>query len=438
MDGSGDERDSDHFSGESGSEAEDVGPVAATWASKLGLDGLNFPAQFPSAFDAYFIQANRASRTSSNVFSELVPPLTPREFHERLDAVKNPPELDEKMALLEESHISYFPAFLTELASGFNLLFYGFGSKRKTLNLFARLCAKKGHVVIANGFFPSFTLKDLLASCEQIIEAPDLPDAGSGPEAQCRRIITKYVRKPVARHLFIVIHNIDSPALRTDRAKSCLASLASHPSIHLVASVDYIMASMLWSTTDNFARIDPSSYDTATSTNHKLPSGGFSWLWHDLTTMRPYDFELAYADRTSYAGASAANQRGGGHTNASGAPGGGTISESAAQHVLASVTQKAKRLFSLLCTRQGAAIDAAAAETGAPVQSSALVATSYELLFASARDEFIATNDTAMRALLGEFRDHGMVVSTNSADGGESLWIPLPKDVLVRLASGIN
>ena len=53
----------------------------------------------------------------------------------------------------------------------------------------------------------------------------------------------------------------------------------------------------------------------------------------------------------------------------------------------------------------------------------------YDVLFAAARDKFIATNDTALRALLHEFRDHGLVVGAGSP---EALWIPMRKE---RLAS---
>ena len=34
-----------------------------------------------------------------------------------------------------------------------------------------------------------------------------------------------------------------------------------------------------------------------------VPSRGFSWLWHGLTTLVAYDFELAFADRSSLSGA---------------------------------------------------------------------------------------------------------------------------------------
>lgn len=444
MEASEDERDSDASmsDADSVSEVEDIGRDATSWARKLLFKDTPSSSQFPSIFDAYFTQASKTSKTSSNVFSQLVPPLSPEEFHERIRELKNP-ALDEGITALSDSHVAYFPAYIAELASNFNLLFYGFGSKRKLLNRFARLCAKKGHVVITNTFFPSFTLKDFLASAEQVIGAPDVPNVGTGLEAQCRRILEKYVQKPTARHLFLIIHNIDAPALRTERSKSCLAALASHPSIHIAASVDHIMSPLLWSMTESFAHSRPSQPNSDSGGinppgRQTLPTGGFSWLWHDLTTMQPYDFELAYADRTSFSGASASQRARTGQANiASIGSAGGMIAEGAAKHVLASVTAKAKRLFALLCVKQRSAIDAVAAETGsnAHIQPGPHVATSYELLFAAARDEFIATNDTAMHALLGEFRDHGLVVSSTAADGGEALWIPLSTNTLERLAS---
>ncbi|KAL5512966.1 ORC2 [Sanghuangporus vaninii] len=445
VDSEGDQNSSAYGSdAEVGSDAEGNGRDALTWARNYLLEDSS--ARFPSVFDAYFTQISRASKTSSDVFSQLVPPLTPEEFHERIRAVRQS-ALKERISALESSHSEYFPAYMAELASGFNLLFYGFGSKRKVLNDFARRCAKKGHVVVANAFFPNFTLKDFLASAEKVIDAPDMDDVGAGPEGQCRRILEKYARKPTARHLFLIIHNIDGQTLRSERSKNCLAVLATHPYIHIVASIDHIMAPLLWSTTESFthprrAQSDHSSIESHhNSSDQALPSGGFNWLWHDLTTMHPYDFELAYADRTSYAGASVGGRGRGAQANIAGiGSAGGTIAEGATRHVLASVTAKAKRLFALLCNKQRLAMDAAAAESSssASVQSGPHVAISYELLFAAARDEFIATSDTAMQALLGEFRDHGLVVSSNTQESGPGLWIPLSKEALSRLASEIS
>ena len=46
----------------------------------------------------------------------------------------------------------------------------------------------------------------------------------------------------------------------------------------------------------------------------------------------------------------------------------------------------------------------------------------YDVLFSAARDNFIATNDTALRALPGEFKDHGFVISAQAGAGsGDTL-----------------
>lgn len=45
---------------------------------------------------------------------------------------------------------------------------------------------------------------------------------------------------------FLLIHNIDGPALRTPQAQSVLSLLASIPQLSIVASIDHINAPMLW------------------------------------------------------------------------------------------------------------------------------------------------------------------------------------------------
>ena len=64
----------------------------------------------------------------------------------------------------------------------------------------------------------------------------------------------------------------------------------------------------------------------------------------------------------------------------------------------------------------------------------------YDVLFNAARDNFIATNDTALRALLGEFRDHQLVVSAQTGAGGsgEVLWIPLRKERLSNILKSLQ
>ncbi|KAG6855875.1 hypothetical protein H0H87_009829 [Tephrocybe sp. NHM501043] len=440
-DGSEEEVEEEVVDEESDLEAED--PLEPTTPSrrKRKQDDDDLPVAntniiVETAFDAYFKHHSTRARTSTNVFSSLVPPLTAEEYAEAIESASKAPSLEpiQPSILTDSSRELLFARFLRELAEGFNLLMYGFGSKRRVLNKFAtQYCSKHGHVVIANGFQPEFTLKDLLASIEHIPGILDTDLTSTTPETQSKRIYDFFAASGPKRPLYLIIHNIDAAPLRAPKAKSCLALLALNPRIHLVASVDHINAPLLFSASEASAR-----KPDADAPPPSVPRRGFAWLWHDLTTLEPYDFELAFVDRTSPAGAHGGGPRK--KTDALAAQGAGaaTITETAALHVLASVTQKAKKLFALIGSKQLESIKESGLE-GAGDRDLQQFGIGYDILFTVARDDFIATNDTAMRSLLGEFRDHGLVVSAQGTAGaGEVLWIPLRKERLVAVLASLN
>jgi len=192
-------------------------------------------------------------------------------------------------------------------------------------------------------------------------------------------------------------------------------------------------------------------------------------LWHDLTTLAAYDAELAAADPASLRGAPALRAGGAGAAadgvgvgvgvGVVGTGGGRQMTETAAKHVLAAVTQRARKLFVLMGRRQlealadaggnsngnssggggGGSAAAVVVDPTTPAEASE-VAIGYDMLFNLARDHFVATNDTALRALLGEFKDHGLVVTvgTGALGSGEMLWIPLRKERLTKLLDGLE
>ncbi|CCM05786.1 uncharacterized protein FIBRA_08019 [Fibroporia radiculosa] len=441
----------------------------------------------PTTFDSYFLHASKPSRTSASVFSDLVAPLSPEEYTAALARAEaraqRVPSLSLSRTRLWEDPAAQRPLFARyaqELDEGFNLLFYGYGSKRCVLNAFARALAAQGkgrhHVVVANAFQPGFALKELLSSVEQIPALQDAEElgqsAGQGAtstsvDAQTQRVFDYFSRsvegeEANASRLFLVIHNIDGPGLRTTKANACLAQLALAPRIHIVASIDHIAAPSRWTLSELFARKAESPYspqhrrtkvrgtakgkarasdgqpDGTQAWADMLPRRGFAWLWHDLTTLAPYDFELARADPGAVSLSSSLKRTAGAGVGHAGGAGTAIISESAARHVLASVTQKARRLFVLLGSRQ---LELMAESSGAGGAAQAQTeAYDYERLFNAARDEFVATSDTALRALLGEFRDHGVVVSVviSSAGAGEALWIPMRKDALTKIVGELK
>jgi origin recognition complex subunit 2 len=390
-----------------------------------------------TSFDAYFVQTSAAPQTSGNIFTNIVPPLSAEEYSAAISAAKPTLKVLRAQAWSDPpTRALLFSQFARELEEGFNLLFYGFGSKRDVLNLFAtKHCSKRGHVVVANGFQPQFSFKDLLSSVERIPGITTKPLPVTGIEAQSQRIHDFLTHARPPEHLYIIAHNIDAPAFRLTRARSCLSLLALSPYIHLVASVDHINAPLLWSSSESATRKLERGEDGG---NNRPVPRGFAWLWHDMTTLAPYDVELASADRSSVAGASnlhasVARRLRDGTTSGSGQK--AHMTETAAMHVLASVTQKAKKLFAIMATQQLQKMD----ESGDAANNSQQNAVPYDVLMIAARDNFVATNDAAFRALLGEFRDHAMVVDVQGATGAaEALWIPLRKDRLASVLASIN
>jgi len=282
-----------------------------------------------------------------------------------------------------------------------------------------------------------------LNSIEDIPGIQALEQSSTTPEKQARRIHEFFVDPSQKLHLYIIIHNIDAYPFRNPKSKAILALLAHNPRIHITASIDHINAPLLWSSSEMLARKpDQSKLSTAAAAADAMPSRGFAWLWHDLTTLVSYDFELAFADRSSLAGAHTGGARRKTDTLLA-AQNATAMSETAAAHILASVTQKAQKLFTLLGNCQLAAIEetgAAGAEDGAGATSDLQqFGMAYDVLFSTARENFLATSDTALRALLGEFRDHNLIVSAPaSLGGGEILWIPMRKERLANVLRSLN
>jgi origin recognition complex subunit 2 len=378
----------------------------------------NRPAQFielRTSFDTYFTQASAPSKTSSTVFSVLVPPLSAEEYDLAIKAALPSLQPPRSSICSPSHHRSLFCRFLRELDEGFNLLFHGLGSKRNLVNLFATECSKTGHVVVVNGFHPNFVLKDMFNSIENIPELSDLlPATGIGNQAQ--RISDFFARVPLKRRLYLIIHNIDAPPFRTTKAKSCLSLFATNPGIRLVASTDRINMP-LWSSTELSTR------ECGSITSEQVSPRGFSWLMHDLTTLMPYDVELLHADRSSISGAHGKMRK---HEVGGIATQGGIhMTESAAAHILASVTEKAKLMFILMAKRQLECMSEAGDSSLDDLQQFGI---GRDTLSSLTKDNFIATNDTALQSMLGEFRDHGLVLATQGSE--ETLWIPLRKERL--------
>lgn len=339
--------------------------------------------------ERYFQDLYQKSKTSNNTLSKL-PTLEHADFIQAIKRApaKHAPEIEMLRLLYEEQFSQWF----FEIVSGFNLLFYGYGSKRQLLTQFATTMLTDAPLIIINGYFPTVTIKEILDK----ISSTALNYSGpTGTLQEQVAFIRAYFAQPERdiQKLYLLIHNIDGTGLRAEKVQSALSLLASCPHIHLIASIDHINANILWDT---------------------VKSSRFNWVWHELTTFRPYLTE------TSFENSIMVRQ--------------GELGARGIQFVLASLTSNGKGLFKVLAEHQIQAETNADDYGGAGGSGGAKnymdLGMAYNALFKKCQENFLVSNAVTFRTQLTEFRDHRIVQSKKGPDGVEILFIPLSANVL--------
>ncbi|KAG0056787.1 Origin recognition complex subunit 2 [Gryganskiella cystojenkinii] len=329
--------------------------------------------------EKYFQNLYQKSQTSNNTLSSL-PILERSDYTQAMKSA--PPKHAQEKALLQMLYEEQFPQWYFELLSGFNLLIYGYGSKRLLLTKFATTVLTDAPVIMVNGYFPTLGIKDIMDK----ISVGALKYSGpTGTLQEQLAYIHAYFRQPqrATKKIYLLIHNIDGPSLRSEKVQGALSVLASCPSVHLIASVDHINANILWDA---------------------VKAARFRWCWHELTTFQPYTAE------TSYENSIMVQQR--------------DLGPRGIQYVLASLTSNGKGLFKILAEYQ-----IQAEKEGAEMSKSDF-GMAYNVLFKKCQENFLVSNQVTFKTQLTEFRDHRIVHSRKGPDGVEILYIPLAASVL--------
>lgn len=274
-----------------------------------------------------------------------------------------------------------------DLLSGYNLLFYGVGSKKALLEHFAATSLTDTTAVCINGYLPSVSLKQVIQTLAAAVgraagapreeeRAPKQPPpGGSSATAELLRALAAG-----GESISVIVHNVDGPGVRGPEAQRALAELAASPSVHMVASVDNINAPLLW--------------------DRHAANAEFTWWWRHTPTYAPYREEAACLP--PLLSASRAEKAGRG-----------------ALVVLQSLTPNARGAFRLLAEHQLAATE----EAGL----------SFQRWYALCREKFLVSSDVTLRTHWAEFKDHELVRTRRDADGQELLYIPMSEDALSKL-----
>lgn len=339
--------------------------------------------------ELYFAQNRPGSlKTSNNTLASLKL-LTHDEYFSILREYKDPHADD--VEFLESIHVESFPQWTFELAQGFSVCLYGYGSKRALLHRFAKHVYDKysdhivNKIVIINGYVRTSSLREILGTVASAVDPAHKVPAGN-PSAMLDSVKALLSSHEVI--VTVILNSVDALPLRRAGIQPVLAQLAAHPNIRLICSADTPDFPLLW---DSSLR------------------SSFNFVFHDCTTFAPFTAELEVVDDVHELLGRKARRVGG---------------KEGVTYVLRSLPENAKNLFRLLVGEVLAAMDDGGQTDGENP------GVEYRILYNKAVEEFICSSEMAFRTLLKEFHDHQMITSRKDVLGTELLSLPFQKEEL--------
>lgn len=321
------------------------------------------PRDLPS-HEMYFFQHKPGlPKTSSNTLASL-DLLTHDEYFSILRGLKDPHEAD--VTFLENLHAESFNQWAFELAEGFGLCLYGYGSKRALLHRFAKHLHSKivdhdAHkIVIINGYVRATSTREVLSTIVSAVDPSARLTAGQ-PATLVPDVLSLLTSTDST--LTLVLNSADAPPLRKSQFHTILSQLAAHPRVRLVCSVD----------TPDF----PALWDSGQRSS-------FNFAFHDATTFAPRSAaELEVVDEVHELLGRRARRVGG---------------KDGVAFVLKSLPENAKNLFRLLVGEILVAMEDEGGATGGNDNPGV----EYRMLYNKAVEEFICSSEMAFRTLLKE------------------------------------
>lgn len=277
-------------------------------------------------------------------------------------------------------HVRSFSKWLLPLREGYSLLFYGLGSKKALLEKFAREQLLDGGVVVFNGYRPTLKLREILSTVAAQSEKPRGGD---------NRAILEHICSTPAQGgiLYVVLHNIDGPGLRSRETQEMLSELSRCPAVRLIASVDHVNSCLLWD---------------------KRTAARFNWLYFDVTTYAPYTVEAQEMPSLLVGRRE-------------------TVRSSNAATVLRTLVPQARAIFKLLAEHQMEEREEGEEE-----------GMTFAQLFRMSRERLLVANDAALRGHLTEFKDHDLLQTRRGQDGSDLLIIPIEEQTLLQVLEDVD
>lgn len=345
-------------------------------------------ALFLDGYEGYFDQHKQREKISTTPFSR-APPIDHAALIE-LNQVQ-PRGLEHIQQTLSQKYSSYFNQWALEIEQGFNLLFYGIGSKRELITDFVKFWDPEAAVVVANGYNTALSLKEIINTCVSCVVPEDVSSEWLRQPSERVILLTEYLEQNKIS-LVLVIHNIDGQALRDAKSREFLCRIVASPSVSLVASVDHFNAPALW-TAEQVSQLN--------------------FVWHNVTNYKLYRTETAYMDLLSLGKSRAA------------------VGANSVKYVLSSLTQNARSLYQSLIMQQYERM--CEQNCGQNTIGTVFHGVDLQSFYQLCVESFIVSNEQNFKVMLSEFLEHKMAVRAKNKSGKEVVFVPYTLDDLEHL-----
>lgn len=379
------------------------------WSNNSGTEVIDDRAYFSEGPEGFFDQTSHREKHSVFLLSTLGVNLSHQEFKDRIDILGyiRKREKEELFQLYKKQYHQW----CLELSQGFNLCFFGVGSKIDIITDFASNYLTgwidsyyknpvEPKVLVLNGYNPSCKIKDILEHLIEIL----CPEASQDISRQLHEVvphIVKYLEQTreksnkIAPKLVLIVHSIESESLRDERSQIQLCQLASLPEVHLICSFENVSTPLLW--------------DLYKSEN-------FRFLFHDITNYNPYVAETFFRDVINM-----------GKTTR-------TSSSRGAKFVLSALNANSKKIYNILLTLQVEKIKELNPKSSVKNNKGGIRnAIPFKTLHEKCIQQFITSNEISFRNMVTEFVEHNMCKIVKDEAGNEKVYIPYSLEEMNKL-----
>lgn len=290
--------------------------------------------------------------------------------------------------------------YLFELKEGFNLIFYGTGSKRNLLLNFVEeylLDFINVPVLVVNGYNPSVKFNEVLMEIFKILKLnKKIPKRTN----ECiDYLVNHYKNLLIESKLIILFHNIDGESFRDEKIQDYISRISSIKQFHLIASIDHINSPLLWDS---------------------LRLSNFNFVWHNVPTYEDYTTEISFKDPLMLGQSTKSSTSNG------------------AKYVLSSLTSSSKKLYKILAENQlknmkEQIIAKQLASINNSLKGHIKFGIEFTILYRLCVEQFITSNEVNFRTMLMEFVEHKMAILTRDRSGTEIVYVPYTYDELLQL-----